>query len=280
MMSPFSDVAFTRAGPQSISPLSWRIVGKDAGPRGFAGLRTYIVGHGEVAVIDPDPASRPLLEAILQVTEGERISYVLQTHGHGRRSPLALQLAEQSGATILSGDHGLRDGQVMRGPGWTLEAIATPGHTGDHFAFELKEENALFSGDLVSGWASSVIIPPGGDLTDHLRSLERIRRRKPAVLRPAHGPAVTEVDAFLAGCLDHAGRRERQVLEAIAAYGPVTAWELAGRLYPKVHGLVQPAGAHALLAHLVRLARNGQLTVDGRPSLYASFAAAMARAAA
>ena len=100
------------------------------------------------------------------------------------------------------------------------------------------------------------------------------------MLRPAHGPAVTEVDAFLAGCFDHSRRRERQVLEAIAASGPCTAWELAARLYPKVHGLVQPAGAHALLAHLVRLARTGQLVANGRPSLYASFAPARMEAAA
>lgn len=280
MMSPFSEVAFTRAGPQAVSPLSWRIVGKDATPRGFTGLRTYIVGHGDVAVIDPDPLSQPLLDAILQATEGERITHVLLTHSHGRRSPLALELAERTGAEVLSGHHGLKDGRRIRGPGWTLEALATPGHTGDHFAFALNEENALFCGDLVSGWSSCVVIPPGGDLSDHLASLERIRKRRFSMLRPAHGPAVSEVDAFLAGCVDHSRRRERQVLEAIAASGPTTAWELAGRLYPKTHGLVQPAAAHAILAHLVRLARKGQLELGGKPSLCASFAPARVEAAA
>ncbi len=272
MMSPYSDVAFTRCGPQPISPLVWRIVGKDAAPRGFAGLRTYLVGHREIAVIDPDPTSRPLLEAILAATEGERISQILIPHSHGRRSPLALELAERTGAQILCADTGLRDGQKIRAGGVTLEAFATPGHAAGHFAFALREENALFCGDLVSGWSAGVVIPPGGDLAAHLASLDKVRRRGFARLLPAHGPAVTEVGPFLADCLEHSRRRERQIMDALTSFGPCTAWELAGRLCPKVHGLVQPGAAHSILAHLARLTALGRLVSDSRPSLYATFA--------
>jgi glyoxylase-like metal-dependent hydrolase (beta-lactamase superfamily II) len=272
MMSPYSDVAFTRCGPQPISPLVWRWVARDAAPRGFQGLRTYLVGHGEIAVIDPDPASRPLLDSILTAAEGERITHVLITNSHGRRSPLALELAERTGARVLAAHAGLEDGMLIRGGGFTLEAIATPGHGQGHFGFALKQENALFCGDLVSGWSPGVAMPPGGDLSDHLASLETVRRRGFSALLPAHGPPVTEVGPFLADCLEHSRRRERQVLDTLTEMGPCTAWELAGRICPKVHGLVQPGAAHAILAHLSRLAAHGRLQADGRPSLYARFA--------
>jgi glyoxylase-like metal-dependent hydrolase (beta-lactamase superfamily II) len=275
MMSAYSEVAFTRCGPQPISPLVWRLVAKDATPRGFLGLGTYLVGRGDIAVIDPEPASRPLLEAILEATQGERIACILATHTHGRRSPLAIELAERTGAQVLAPHDGLEDGLMIRGGGYTLEALATPGHTRDHFAFALKEENALFCGDLASGWSAGAVMPPGGDLSAHLASLDRVRRRGFSTLLPAHGPAVVRVDAFLAECLDHSSRRERQILAAVADMGPCTAWELAGRLCPRVHGLVQPAAAHAILAHLARLASLGRLEVTGRPGLCAKFALAV-----
>jgi glyoxylase-like metal-dependent hydrolase (beta-lactamase superfamily II) len=204
---------------------------------------------------------------------------VLLTHSHGRRSPLALKLAEITGAEIVSAQAGLVDGRQIAGRGWTLQAMATPGHTPDHFAFALREENALFCGDSLSGWAPGVVIPPGGDLADHLASLERIRQREFSVLWPAHGPAVHDASAFLADCFEHSRCRERQILDAMDTMGPCTAWDLAGRLHPKVHGLVQPAAAHSILAHLVRLVGQGRLIANGRPALYASFAPALAHAA-
>jgi glyoxylase-like metal-dependent hydrolase (beta-lactamase superfamily II) len=280
MMSPFSDAAFTRCGAQPVSRLVRRIVAKDAGPRGFTGLRTYLIGHGEVAVIDPDPPSAPLLEAILESCRGERIAHVILTHSHGRPSPLAEELAALTGAQVLSAETGLKDGQRIGARGFILEAMATPGHTADHFAFALKSENALFCGDLVSGWSPGVVMPPGGDLAAHLASLEAVRRRGFGVIWPSHGPAVDTTAPFLSDCLNHAHSRDRRILDVLASLGPSTAWELAGRLSPRIHGLVQPAAAHAILAHLARLSAQGLLACDGQPSLYARFRPAPARAKA
>jgi glyoxylase-like metal-dependent hydrolase (beta-lactamase superfamily II) len=197
MMAPFSDAAFTTCRAVSISPRVRRITGADAGGQGRpAGLATYIVGHGRVAVIDPGPASLPLLAAILEATGSETITHVALTHGHGRRSPIAAQLAERSGAEILSAERGLADGRRACGPDWTLEAMATPGHTRDHFAFALVEEDALFCGDLVSG-RSPQAMAPGADLAELRRSIETVRRLRFTTLMPAHGPVITEPDAFL-----------------------------------------------------------------------------------
>jgi glyoxylase-like metal-dependent hydrolase (beta-lactamase superfamily II) len=271
-MSPYSDVAFTRCAAEIVSPLVRRIVAPDGGGCGrSAGLRTYIVGHGDVALIDPDPASVPLLEAILDATEGERITHVLITHCHGRRSPLAAQLAERFGADVLSGDCGLRDGERLYGVDWTLEAIATPGHTPDHFAFALLEEEGVFCGDLVSGWSPEAVAPPGGDLSALLSSIERIQAERFEWMAPAHGPIVAEVAGFLHECLAETRRRERGILAAVAAQGPLNAWRLAAGVASAAHGAGE---AHAILAHLVRLAARGDLTSEAPLSAFTPFSLA------
>jgi glyoxylase-like metal-dependent hydrolase (beta-lactamase superfamily II) len=157
MMSPHADVAFTRCAVATVSPLARRIVAVDGGCGRAAGLRTYIVGRGDVALVDPDPASGPLMQAILEATEGERITHVLITHSHGRRSPLGAQLAERFGAEVVSGAAGLRDGERIWGLDWTLEALRTPGHTPDHFAFALAEDVGLGPRGRHAAWGR----PPG-----------------------------------------------------------------------------------------------------------------------
>jgi glyoxylase-like metal-dependent hydrolase (beta-lactamase superfamily II) len=170
-MSPNADVAITHFAAETISPFARRFVAVDKTRRSQpTGLRTYIVGHGEVALIDPDWTSGPLMEAILDATEGELITHVLITHDHGRRASIGAQLAERFGADVVSGASGLRDGERIYGLDWTLEAIKTPGHTPDHFAFALAEEQTVFCGDLVTGWAPEIVTPPGGDLSALLAS--------------------------------------------------------------------------------------------------------------
>lgn len=269
-MSPHSDVAFTQCAAQAVSPLARRIFALDAGRQRAAGLRTYIVGHGDVALIDPDPASGPLMQAILESTEGERITHVLITHSHGRRSPLGAQLAERFGADVVSGATGLRDGEHIWGVDWTLQAIETPGHTPDHFAFALAEEETVFCGDLVSGWAPEVFTPPGGDLSALLASIERIRQEQIQLLAPAHGPVVGEVAAFLQNCLEDSDRRERRIVEMLGAHGPTCARRLADQMSPALRGPCA-AEAHSILAHLVRLTARGDLTSTVPLSLFASF---------
>jgi len=272
-MSPHADVAFTRCAAQTISPLARRIVAIDDGGRRPAGLRTYIVGRGEVALIDPDPASGPLMQAILETTEGERISHVVISHSHGRRSPLGAQLAERFGADVVSGAMGLRDRECIYGLDWTLEAIATPGHTPDHFAFALAEEDTVFSGDLVSGWAPEVATPPGGDLSALLASIERVLGERFELLLPARGPAVSDVAVFLGECLDEAARSERRIAAMVGADGPTSAWRLAMQASTALRG-VPAAEAHAIFAHLVRLQARGDLTSTAPLSLFTPFASA------
>ena len=276
MMSFYTEAAFNQGGAQPLSPLIRRIVGRDPEARGFTGARTYLVGRGQVAVVDPEPSSQSLVAAILRETRGEAITDIFVTHSHGEPSPLATSLAEWTGAALHAAP---AEEDRFYGAGWTLEAVATPGHTPNHLAFALLEENALFAGDCVSGWSTGVAIPPGGDLADQIDSLAKLRRRKFARLLPAHGPEIDAPEAFLAGCIDHCRRDERRILHAIGSDGACTAWQLAGKLCPTVHGLVQPAAAHAILAHLVRLAGQGRLEVAGRPTLYTPFAVALRQAA-
>jgi glyoxylase-like metal-dependent hydrolase (beta-lactamase superfamily II) len=270
MMSPHAEVAFTRCAAETISPLARRIVAIDGGYGRPAGLRTYLVGRGDVALIDPDPASGPLMQAILEATEGERITHVLISHGHGRRSPLGAQLAERFGADVVSGAMGLRDGERVYGLDWTLEALETPGHTPDHFAFALAEEQSVFCGDLVSGWSPDVVTPPGGDLTALLASIERIRREGFRRLLPAHGPPIADVDDFLCDCLADARRREQRIVALVSAHGPASAWQLAAHTSPAPRG-VGAADAHAIFAHLARLAERGDLISKAPLSLFAPF---------
>jgi glyoxylase-like metal-dependent hydrolase (beta-lactamase superfamily II) len=271
-MSPFADVAFTQCAVEAISPFARRIMAVDGACSRPAGLRTYIVGHGEVALVDPDPASGPLMQAILEATEGERITHVLISHSHGRRSPLGAQLAERFGADVVSGAAGLRDGERIYGRDWTLEAIETPGHTPDHFAFALVEEETVFSGDLVTGWSPEAITPPGGDLSALLGSIRRIQQERFERLAPAHGPVRYDVAGYLHDCLEDAARRERRIAAMVSAYGPTSAWRLATQISPTLRGR-SAAEAHEILAHLVRLTSRGDLVSTLPLGVFAQFAA-------
>ncbi|HQR87821.1 MAG TPA: MBL fold metallo-hydrolase, partial [Caulobacter sp.] len=192
-----------------VSPLIRRVIARNPGPFTYTGTGVYIVGSGEVAVIDPGPEIAEHLEALLAAVKGERVTHILVTHHHLDHSPLARPLAELTGATIYGraapADHGeahagleegadgrftpdveLADGQVLSGPGWTLEAITTPGHTSNHVCFALKEENALFCGDHIMGWSTTVITPPDGDMGDYFASLEKVKARSFDTLWPTH----------------------------------------------------------------------------------------------
>jgi glyoxylase-like metal-dependent hydrolase (beta-lactamase superfamily II) len=153
-------------------------------------------------------------------------------------------------------------GQVVSGPGWTMEAIATPGHTSNHICFALKEENACFTGDHIMGWSTTVITPPDGDMTDYLASLDDIRGRKFDVLWPTHGPPIRDVDAFIQAYIDHRQERVNQILNALKM-GPSKIRDLVPRLYADVDSRLHPAAARSMLAAMIHLVRKGQLAADG-----------------
>ena len=164
----------------------------------------------------------------------------------------------------------VEEGQLIRGPGWTLEALLTPGHAANHVAYALLEENALFPGDHVMGWSTTVIVPPDGDMGDYLASLDKVRARGFATLWPTHGPPVTAPAAFLAAYLAHRLDREAQILGQLAA-GETRIKTMVPRLYASVDERLWPAAAQSVLAHLMHLVSTGRALSSGSPGLDADY---------
>lgn len=280
------EMDFAYGRPDPVSPLIRRVVAENPGPFTYLGTGTYIVGRGEVAVIDPGPDDPAHLAALLAATAGERVAEILITHTHLDHSPLARPLAEATGATIRGlpapgvDAHGfeeadqagfrpdvrIADGERVAGPGWTLEAMFTPGHASNHVAYALTEENALFPGDHVMGWSTTVISPPDGDMADYLASLERVRARGFSTLWPTHGPPIREVEPFLIAYRDHRLERENQILEQLArGHGRIA--DMVPTMYAAVSPRLHPAAAHSVWAQLIKLVREGRVACEGAPEL-------------
>jgi glyoxylase-like metal-dependent hydrolase (beta-lactamase superfamily II) len=162
----------------------------------------------------------------------------------------------------FSPDVDLCGGGKISGPGWTLEAIPTPGHTSNHLCFALLEESALFSGDHIMGWSTTVITPPDGDMTDYLSSLWTIRNRAFSTLWPTHGPPIRDVDAFIGAYQAHRQERLDQIVRALAE-GPARIADLVPRLYVDVDKRLWPAAARSMEAGMLHLVRTGQVAADG-----------------
>ena len=284
-MIPFvREMDFAYGRPDQVSPLIRRVIAGNPGPFTFTGTGTYLVGHGEVAVIDPGPALPAHLKAILEAVRGERVTTILVTHTHLDHSPLSAALARETGAVVLglpaphvadpavkldeghdhafAPDQRIADGDRITGPGWTLEAVTTPGHASNHVCYALVEENALFSGDHVMGWSTTVVSPPDGDMGDYYRSLDKVAGRGFERLWPTHGPPVEDVAPFLTAYRTHRLERERQILEQIAA-GRGLIGEMVPVIYAAVDPRLHPAAAHSVLAHLLHLERSGQAARHG-----------------
>ena len=285
-MIPFvRDLAFDYGRCDQVSPLIRRVIARNPGPFTFTGTGVYIVGQGEVAVIDPGPDLPEHFEALKAALAGERVTHVLVTHHHLDHSPLAHPLARAFGAKVYGlpapdpqqsdapaleegadnrfrPDVVLADGDVLSGPGWTLEAITTPGHTSNHVCFALREENALFSGDHIMGWSTTVITPPDGDMGDYFASLAKVRARDFQTLWPTHGAPVREVAPFIDAYVDHRRAREAQILDALSA-GFTSIKAMVPSLYAAVDPRLHPAAAHSVLAHMLQLVREGRVVAEG-----------------
>lgn len=284
------DFDFEYGRADAVSPLIRRVIADNPGPFTFTGTGTYIVGHGQVAVIDPGPDSPDHLAAILKAVEGETVVAILVTHNHADHSPLATPLARITGARTygapLAGapgrslapleeahdeafqaDEMVTVGSRIAGPGWTLVALPTPGHTSNHVCYALLEENALFTGDHVMGWATTVIIPPDGDMGDYLDSLRLITVMKFSTLWPTHGPPVTEPAPFLEAYRDHRLQREAGILRLVKEQ-PRTVGQIVETLYLGLDIRLRAAAAMSVWAHLISLARAGKVvSEDGEPKL-------------
>jgi glyoxylase-like metal-dependent hydrolase (beta-lactamase superfamily II) len=287
-MIPFvRNIVFDYGRVDQVSPLIRRVVANNPGPFTFTGTGVYIIGRGEVAVIDPGPDLPEHLEALTAALADETVTAILTTHTHSDHSPLARPLAERTGAVVYGRaapgaedaaavkmeeahdaafrpDVPVADGQVIAGPGWTLEAITTPGHASNHVCYALREENALFSGDHVMGWSTTVISPPDGDMGAYYQSLDKVAARGFATLWPTHGPPVTEVAPFLSAYKAHRLDRERQIIEQLAA-GHQRIRDMVPVMYAAVDPRLHPAAAHSVLAHMIHLTRQGVVATDGEP---------------
>ncbi|SNT37641.1 MBL fold metallo-hydrolase [Tropicimonas sediminicola] len=278
-----------------------RVLAPNPSPMTYQGTNSYIVGEGEVAVIDPGPDLEAHHAAILAALRpGERISHILVTHSHLDHSSLARRLAETTGAEVLGfgrheagrspmmaqlaadglsgGGEGadldfepgrlLADGDEIQGAGWTLRALHTPGHASNHLAFALGD--ALFTGDHVMGWASSMVSPPDGDLTAFMATCARLARRNDRIYYPGHGAPVEDPAARLAWLVAHRRSREARLLEELGT-DPLAIDTLTRRIYTDTPPALLPAAARNVFAHLLDLMSRGEVICDGNPSETARF---------
>lgn len=237
-----------------------------------AGTNTYLVGNEQIAVIDPGPWVESHVEAIL-AAGGERIRWVMVTHTHPDHSPAAQAIAAATGATrigrVLRPDDGHQDssfrvdhevghGEVFATSEFTLEAIFTPGHIGNHFCYLLREESLLFAGDHIMEGVSVVIIPPSGDLKDFLDSLVLLRDYELAAIAPAHGEVIHEPYQEIDKLLKHRNYRERKVLSAMTRLGEASLETLLPVVYDDVDPALHKVASMSLWAHLLKLEREGR----------------------
>jgi len=274
---------------ETIAPGIRRVVAPNPSPMTYRGTNTYLVGTRDLAVIDPGPGTKDHLEAILDAcTTQQKITHVLVTHSHLDHSPLARLLADETSAQVFgfggpeagrsrvmqefakSGlvgggegidvkfnpDQGLVDGDVVSGSDWALEVIHTPGHLGNHICLALG--NTCFTGDHVMGWASSLISPPDGDLTDYMKSCTRLQERSWTAFYPGHGALIEAPNKRLAWLVAHRQERETAILDSLAS-GPASAGDLAREIYIDLNPALLPAATRTVLAHLIDLMQNAHV---------------------
>jgi glyoxylase-like metal-dependent hydrolase (beta-lactamase superfamily II) len=278
------DLEFKYGDAERVSPRIRRLVAENPGPFTYLGTGVYIIGEGDVAVIDPGPMVEEHFEALKRELQGERITHVLVTHSHMDHSPLAHPLAKWAGCKVYAAgpaipsesevrmeagddlrfqpDVIIKDGDTFKGSNWTIEAVTTPGHTSNHVCFALKEENALFSGDHVMGWSTTVISPPDGHMGDYFASLEKIRKRGLSTIWPTHGPPVTNVGPFLDAYIEHRKAREQAIIDRLKA-GDTLIPDMVKVIYKDVDKRLHPAACHSVLAHVIHLAETGRVTAEG-----------------
>ena len=282
---------------EEVRPGIRRLLADNPSPFTFKGTVTYIVGRGKVAIIDPGPADERHIAALLDAVRNETVTHIFVTHTHRDHSPAVPAIKAATGATVLaegphrasrplhigevnrleaSGDTDFRpdvalpDGAVVSGPGWTFEAVATPGHTANHMAFAYKEADILFSGDHVMAWSTSIVAPPDGAMSDYMASLHKLEARGEDVYLPGHGGAVNDARRFVQRYIRHREVRETAVLRRLAE-GAADIPTLVRAIYIGLDPRLSGAAGLSLLAHLEDLVARGIVATDGPPSLAGTY---------
>ncbi|MEZ2406965.1 MBL fold metallo-hydrolase [Bosea sp. RCC_152_1] len=277
-----------------LSPLVRRVIAGNGGPMTFTGTCSYIVGRGTVAIIDPGPDDPGHVARLLAAVAGETVSHIVVTHTHRDHSPAVPALKAATGARVVGcGPHRpsrapgpgedrvldaaadsdfmpdwqMRDGDAVSGPGWSLTAVETPGHTANHLAYALPEEETLFSGDHVMAWSTSIVAPPDGSMSAYMASIEKLRGMDHRLYRPGHGGPVTEPQRFLRGLVQHRRQREAAILNRIGA-GDETIAAMVPVIYQGLAPVLHGAAALSVLAQIEDLVARGLVAAsDTVPAL-------------
>ena len=267
---------------EQLEPGIARVLAHNPSAFTYYGTQTYLVGTDEVAVIDPGPDDPEHVDAIVEAVGGRAVVAIVCTHTHRDHSPAAAPLAERTGAPIIGcaalaletvgpradaafdGDYApdrvLGDGESIHVDGRPLTAVATPGHTSNHLCLEWGE--ALFTGDHVMGWSTTVVVPPDGDMAAYMASLEKLRQRNDRIYFPAHGPPVTKPQRYVRSLIGHRMQREKQVLRLVSGSSRDIP-DIVANAYPGLDPRLTTAAGGSVLAHLLDLQRRGLVVVDG-----------------
>ena len=287
------EFAFEYGRLEPVAPGVRRIVARNPGPFTFKGTGTYVVGEGEVAVIDPGPDLAEHIAALMASLADEQVTHILVTHTHRDHSPAAKALKQATGApTYGFGPHAggnrgepgveeggdwdfgpdivVRDGDRIEGGKWRFEAVHTPGHTSNHLCFALPDPGILFSGDHVMGWSTSVIAPPDGDMAAYMASLDKLLARRDSVFWPTHGPAINEPQLHVRAFIAHRREREAGIIECLKS-GVETIEAMVERLYIGLNPALRRAAGRSVLAHLIDLSGRDIVAADGPPTADAHY---------
>ena len=299
------DLDFEYGVLETVAPSVRRMIARNPSPFTFHGTGTYVVGRGRVAVIDPGPALEEHVEALAGALRGETVTHVLVTHTHRDHSPGCALLRRFTPApTYGFGPHGsgrtrgeaagageeveegadfgfepdvaVRDGDVIECEGFGFECVHTPGHTSNHVCYRLREERALFCGDHVMGWSTTIVSPPDGHMGDYLASLERLLAGDDRTYWPTHGAPIRDPRPFVESLIEHRRRRARQI-EACLRDGIDTIPAMVARLYHDLPAAMHPAAARSVLSTLIHFVEQGAVTCGGPPAADARYALASAR---
>jgi glyoxylase-like metal-dependent hydrolase (beta-lactamase superfamily II) len=270
-----------------------RVMANNPSPFTFKGTLSYIIGKGKVAIVDPGPADSAHTAALLDAVRNESVTHIFVTHTHRDHSPGVPALKAATGATVYaegphraarplhigeqnpldsSGDRDfrpdvtLKDGQVVEGDGWSVEAVTTPGHTANHMSFALRDRNLLFAGDHVMGWATSIVAPPDGAMSDYMASLDKLTRRGETLYLPGHGPAIPDAQRFVHYYILHRKAREASILHRLGK-GPTDIPSIVRASYIGIDPRLVGAAGLSVLAHLEDLVARGLVATDGAPAI-------------
>jgi glyoxylase-like metal-dependent hydrolase (beta-lactamase superfamily II) len=278
---------------EEVVPGVRRLLVDNPGPFTFKGTLSYIVGRGQVAIIDPGPLDQAHIAALLDAVRGETVTHIFVTHTHRDHSPAVPAIKAATGALVLAEgphraarplnvgeaprldasndtdfrpDHALADGELVRGAGWTIEAVATPGHTANHMAFAFKEADLMFSGDHVMAWSTPIVAPPDGAMSDYMASLHKLAQRSEAIYLPGHGGAVRNAPSFVQHYIRHRQGREASILHRLAK-GEADIPTIVRAIYIGLDPRLTKAAGLSVLAHLEDLVTRGRVVTDGQPSI-------------